>query len=139
MLDTGLLSGSLDAAIELGNKREGGYFRFYMHRTGHWLGMDVHDAGPYKENAPASAATAGSNPAVPTGPAAEGRWLPLQAGNMVTIEPGIYVRPADDVPQSFWNIGIRIEDDALVTAEGCEFITEDCPRSVADIETLMRG
>ncbi len=139
MLDTGLLSGSLDTALELGNKREGGYFRFYMHRTGHWLGMDVHDAGPYKESAPASAAAAGSNPAVPAAPAAEGRWLPLQPGNMVTIEPGIYVRPADDVPQAFWNIGIRIEDDALVTAEGCEFITEDCPRSVADIEALMRG
>ena len=139
MLDTGLLSGSLDTALELGNKREGGYFRFYMHRTGHWLGMDVHDAGPYKENAPASAAAAGSKPAIPAAPAAEGRWLPLQPGNMVTIEPGIYVRPADDVPQAFWNIGIRIEDDALVTPEGCEFITEDCPRSVADIEALMRG
>ena len=148
MLDTGLLSGSLDAALELGNQRAGGYFRFYMHRTGHWLGMDVHDAGPYKENAPANlessaatgaAASETANPASPAIPATEGRWLPLQAGNMVTIEPGIYVRPADDVPQAFWNIGIRIEDDALVTASGCEFITEECPRSIADIEALMRG
>ena len=126
MLDSGLLTGSLDAALELGDKREGGYFRFYMHRTGHWLGMDVHDAGPYKEPAAADDASAG-------------RWLALQAGNMVTIEPGIYVRPADDVPQAFWNIGIRIEDDALVTADACEFITEACPRTVADIEALMRG
>ena len=124
MLDVGLLNGSLDAVLEQGDKREGGYFRFYMHRTGHWLGMDVHDAGPYRE------AGQGSG---------NGAWLPLQAGNMVTVEPGIYVRPADDVPEPFWNIGIRIEDDALVTADGCEFITEECPRTVADIEALMRG
>ena len=152
MLDTGLLKGTLDAALELGNKREGGYHRFYMHRTGHWLGMDVHDAGPYKENAPAGVeanaktstktGAAANEPAHTAGqanPVTEGRWLPLQAGNMVTIEPGIYVRPADDVPQAFWNIGIRIEDDALVTSSGCEFITEDCPRSIADIEALMRA
>ena len=124
MLDVGLLKGSLDAVLEQGDKREGGYFRFYMHRTGHWLGMDVHDAGPYRE------AGQGSG---------NGAWLPLQAGNMVTVEPGIYVRPADDVPEPFWNIGIRIEDDALVTVDGCEFITEECPRTVADIEALMRG
>lgn len=123
MLDTGLLKGSLDAVLEQGNARTGGYFRFYMHRTGHWLGMDVHDAGPYKRG----------------GSSADDGWLPLQEGNMVTVEPGIYVRPGDDVPEAFWNIGIRIEDDALVTADGCEFITEPCPRTVADIETLMRG
>lgn len=120
MIDHGLVAGSLDAVIEQGDRREGGYFRHYMHRTGHWLGMDVHDAGPYKHE--------------------DGKtWLDLQPGNVVTIEPGIYVRPAPDVPEPFWNIGIRIEDDALVTEQGCEFLTEDCPRTVTDIEAWMRG
>ena len=118
MLDLGLLTGSLDAAIELGDKREGGYFRYYMHRTGHWLGMDVHDAGDYKSG---------------------DAWLPLVPGNMVTVEPGIYVRAAPDVPERFHGIGIRIEDDALVTADGCELITRDCPKSVVDIEAWMRA
>jgi len=118
MLDLGLLKGSLDAAIELGDKREGGYFRFYMHRTGHWLGLDVHDAGDYKHG---------------------DTWLPLAPGNMVTVEPGIYVRPAADVDERFWNIGIRIEDDALVTTDGCELITANCPKSVTDIEAWMRA
>ena len=145
MLDTGLLTGSLDAVLEQGNARSGGYFRFYMHRTGHWLGMDVHDAGPYKQSAAGNAASgaAGASTGAAAGAnadtATEMDWLPLQAGNMVTIEPGIYVRPADDVPKAFWNIGIRIEDDALVTAQGCEFITEACPRTIADIEALMRN
>jgi len=116
MLDVGLLKGSLDSAIEQGDKREGGYFRFYMHRTGHWLGLDVHDAGDYKHG---------------------DKWLPLAPGNMVTVEPGIYVRPARNVPKHFWNIGIRIEDDALVTAKGCDIITSECPKTVADIETWM--
>jgi Xaa-Pro aminopeptidase len=116
MLDVGLLKGSLDSAIEQGDKREGGYFRFYMHRTGHWLGLDVHDAGDYKMG---------------------DKWLPLAPGNMVTVEPGIYVRPAKNVPKHFWNIGIRIEDDALVTAKGCDIITSECPKTVADIEAWM--
>jgi Xaa-Pro aminopeptidase len=118
MLDLGLLKGSLDAALEEGDRRAGGYFRFYMHRTGHWLGLDVHDAGDYKHG---------------------DAWLPLAPGNVVTVEPGIYVRPAPDVPEHFWNIGIRIEDDALVTADGCELITDGCPKTVADIEAWMRG
>ena len=140
MLDAGLLKGSLDAALELGDKREGGYFRFYMHRTGHWLGMDVHDAGPYRDSRGESGSTSGGSNEGGNGAGNNGgAWLPLQPGNMVTVEPGIYVRPADDVPEQFWNIGIRIEDDALVTQDGCEFITEACPRTVADIEALMRG
>jgi Xaa-Pro aminopeptidase len=118
MLDLGMLTGSLDAVLEQGDKREGGYFRFYMHRTGHWLGLDVHDAGDYKHGE---------------------QWLPLAPGNVVTVEPGIYVRPAADVPEHFWNIGIRIEDDALVTAEGCELITAACPKTIADIEAWMRA
>jgi Xaa-Pro aminopeptidase len=79
--------------------------------------MDVHDAGEYK---------------------LDGEWRPLAEGMVLTIEPGCYIRPADDVPERFWNIGIRIEDDAVVTADGCELITEDVPKAVADIEALMR-
>lgn len=113
MVDLGLCKGSAAGVIESGD-----YRRFYMHRTGHWLGMDVHDAGDYKR---------------------DGTWLALKAGMVLTVEPGCYVRPADDVPKEFWNIGVRIEDDALVTAAGCEIITAAAPKSVADIEALMRG
>lgn len=113
MVDLGLCKGTAASVIESGD-----YRRFYMHRTGHWLGMDVHDAGDYKR---------------------DGTWLALKAGMVLTVEPGCYVRPADDVPQEFWNIGVRIEDDALVTAGGCEIITAAAPKSVADVEALMRG
>jgi Xaa-Pro aminopeptidase len=116
MLDLKLLHGSLDAVIEAES-----YKRFYMHRTSHWLGSDVHDAGEYK-----------------TGNAPDDHWRPLAAGMMLTVEPGCYIRPADDVPEAFWNIGIRIEDDALVTETGCEIITGDAPKKIADIEALMR-
>jgi Xaa-Pro aminopeptidase len=122
MLDTGLLDrnkvGGLDDVIE-----KGAYRQFYMHRTGHWLGMDVHDVGEYRE-----AAGAGE----------ERPWRTLQPGMMLTIEPGIYVRPEPGVPEQFWNIGIRIEDDALVTENGCELITQDAPKSVTEIEAVMR-
>lgn len=112
MLDLKLLAGSLDAVIEQGH-----YRRFYMHRTGHWLGRDVHDAGEYKLG---------------------GEWRPLAEGMVLTVEPGCYVRPGEGVPEAFWNIGVRIEDDAVVTADGCEFITDAAPRTVADIEAVMR-
>jgi Xaa-Pro aminopeptidase len=104
--------GSLDAVLESES-----YKRFYMHRTSHWLGKDVHDAGEYKQGE---------------------HWLPLAPGMVLTIEPGCYMRPADDVPEAFWNIGVRIEDDAVVTAKGCEIITADAPKKIADIEALMR-
>jgi Xaa-Pro aminopeptidase len=112
MIDLGLLHGSVDAAIESGAFRQ-----FYMHRTGHWLGLDVHDAGEYKR---------------------AGQWRTLEPGMVLTVEPGLYIRPAQNVAEEFWNIGVRIEDDALVTAEGCELITAAAPKSVADIEALMR-
>ena len=112
MLDLGLIKGSLDGVLENGD-----YCRFYMHRTGHWLGMDVHDAGEYK---------------------LDGEWRALQEGMVLTIEPGCYIRAAADVPERLWNIGIRIEDDAVVTAKGCELITADVPKTIADIEALMR-
>ncbi len=123
MLDTGLLDkhkvGSLDDVIANGNYRQ-----FYMHRTGHWLGMDVHDVGDYRD--PAVTAT-------------EKPWRKLVPGMVLTIEPGLYVRPAAGVPEQFWNIGIRIEDDALVTASGCEILTRNAPKTVAQIEAVMRG
>ncbi len=123
MLDTGLLDrnqvGSLDDVIA-----NGSYRQFYMHRTGHWLGMDVHDVGDYRD--PAVSAT-------------EKPYRPLVPGMVLTIEPGIYVRPAPGVPEQFWNIGIRIEDDALVTESGCEIITHKAPKTVAEIEAVMRG
>jgi Xaa-Pro aminopeptidase len=112
MIDMKLLAGSLDAVIESES-----YKRFYMHRTSHWLGKDVHDAGEYKDGE---------------------HWAPLVPGMVLTIEPGCYVRPADDVREAFWNIGVRIEDDAVVTAGGCEIITAGAPKAIADIEALMR-
>lgn len=112
MLDLKLLSGSLAGAIESES-----YKRFYMHRTSHWLGLDVHDAGDYKDDA--------------------GNWLKLQPGMVLTIEPGFYIRAAADIPAELHNIGIRIEDDALVTADGCDIYTT-APKTVADIEETMR-
>ncbi len=111
LIDLKLCSGSMDAVLE-----GEGYKRFYMHRTGHWLGMDVHDVGAYK---------------------LEDNWRVLQPGMTLTVEPGCYIRPAEDVPQAFWNIGIRIEDDVAITAEGCEVLTEDAPKTVGAIEELM--
>ena len=113
--------GSVENAIETG-----AYRRFYMHRTSHWLGMDVHDVGSYRE--PLSTSTDSS----------EKPWRVLKPGMVLTIEPGLYVRPADDVDERFWNIGIRIEDDAVVTENGCEIITKAAPKTVAEIEALMR-
>ncbi|MBE0622934.1 MAG: aminopeptidase P N-terminal domain-containing protein [Burkholderiales bacterium] len=111
MIDFGLCQGSLDQVLETGD-----YKRCYMHRTGHWLGLDVHDAGDYK---------------------IDGKWRPLAAGMTLTVEPGCYIRPAEGVPEAYWNIGVRIEDDALVTENGCEIITAETPKSVADIEALV--
>jgi Xaa-Pro aminopeptidase len=122
MLDTGLLDknkvGALDDVIEKGDYRQ-----FYMHRTGHWLGMDVHDVGDYRDP-----------------PAADGGkpWRTLQPGMVLTVEPGLYVRPAEGVPEHYWNIGIRIEDDAHVTPTGCELLSTGAPVKVDDIEALMR-
>jgi len=133
MLDTGLLPkakhGKVDDVLE-----SGAYRQFYMHRTGHWMGMDVHDCGDYTE---------------PTGKPREekdalGQLVMrkpsrlLKPGMVLTIEPGSYVRPAKGVPKEFWNIGIRIEDDALVTAKGCELMTRGVPVKADEIEALMR-
>ncbi|MFI4940261.1 MAG: aminopeptidase P N-terminal domain-containing protein [Burkholderiales bacterium] len=125
MLDTGLLDknklGSLDDAIANGDYRQ-----FYMHRTSHWIGMDVHDVGSYRE--------AGTTLVEQQ----EKPWRILHPGMALTIEPGIYVRPAPGVPEQYWHIGIRIEDDALVTQGGCEIISNGAPKTVAEIESTMK-
>jgi Xaa-Pro aminopeptidase len=112
-IDLGLLEGSLSEVIE-----SEAYKKFYMHRTGHWLGLDVHDAGDYKR---------------------DGDWRELVPGMVLTVEPGCYVRPGPGVPERYAGIGIRIEDDALVTDSGCEILTAAAPKTVAEIEALMRG
>ncbi len=112
-IDLGLCQGTLDGVIESGD-----YRRFYMHRTGHWLGMDVHDVGDYKR---------------------DGQWRKLEPGMALTVEPGCYIRPAQNVAERFWNIGVRIEDDAVVTGNGCEIITGGVPKTIAEVEALMRG
>jgi Xaa-Pro aminopeptidase len=111
-IDLGLCHGSLDGVLESGAFRQ-----FYMHRAGHWLGMDVHDAGLYQVN---------------------GSSQKLLPGMVLTVEPGTYIRPADNVPDEFWDIGVRIEDDVLVTASGIENLTLAAPKSVADVEVACR-
>ena len=113
LIEFGLCTGSVEKVIETGD-----YKKFYMHRTGHWLGLDVHDAGEYKH---------------------AGDWRKLEPGMVLTVEPGCYIRPGDGVPGRYANIGVRIEDDVVVTATGCEVLSEAAPKSVAAIEAVMRG
>src|SRR5581483_5013120 len=112
LVDLGLLKGGVDGLIESGE-----FKRFYMHRTGHWLGMDVHDVGDYK---------------------VADAWRELEPGMVLTVEPGLYISEAADVPAGFGNIGIRIEDDALVTRESNEILSRDAPKAIGEIEALMR-
>ncbi|MES2876786.1 MAG: aminopeptidase P N-terminal domain-containing protein [Pseudomonadota bacterium] len=137
LLDLGLLDankvGTLQDVIE---KRA--YFQFYMHRTGHWLGMDVHDCGGYIEPSEIGQVSERKDPL--SGDIIKDRPSRiLQPGMVLTIEPGLYVRPADGVPEQFHHIGIRIEDDAIVQEGGCELISRGVPVAVAEIEALMRG
>jgi Xaa-Pro aminopeptidase len=114
MRGLGLLQGSLDEILE-----NGSYRRFYMHRTSHWLGMDVHDVGLYR---------------------IAGASRVLEPGMVLTVEPGLYVdRDDDTVPDSFRGIGIRIEDDILVTANGHEVMTAATPKTIADVEAITAG
>ena len=119
MLDLGLLDrtkyGSSEDAIA-----DKAHLQFYMHGTGHWLGMDVHDVGHYRD------LTQAERPS-----------RPLLAGMALTVEPGIYVRPGEGVPEQFWHIGIRIEDDVIVTQDGGRVLSGAAPKTVADIESLM--
>lgn len=114
LVELGLLEGAVDALID-----KGAYRQFYMHRTGHWLGLDVHDVGDYKIG---------------------DEWRLLEPGMVLTVEPGIYVSPAHKgVARKWRGIGIRIEDDVVVTASGCEVLTRAAPKSVEQIEALMAG
>ena len=137
MLDLGLLDGNKVGTLEdVIDKRA--YFQFYMHRTGHWLGMDVHDCGAYLE--PGELGQTSERKDALSGETIVNRPARiLRPGMVLTIEPGIYVRPADGVPEQFHNIGIRIEDDAIVTADGCELISRGVPVGASEIEALMRG
>jgi Xaa-Pro aminopeptidase len=112
LVSLGLLKGRVPKLI-----KDGAFRRFFMHRTGHWLGMDVHDVGDYKVG---------------------DEWRVLEPGMAMTVEPGIYI-PAGSrgVPKRFWNIGIRIEDDVVVTSSGCEILTSDVPTSPDAIEAVM--
>ena len=134
MLDAGLLDhnavGTVDDAVH-----SCAYRQFYMHGTGHWLGRDVHDVGEYLSLGEAP------GPQV-DGAGREAVMKPsrvLQLGMVVTLEPGLYVRPAAGVPERFWHIGIRIEDDAVVTDTGCELISRGVPVAPDQIEALMRA
>ena len=111
-IDLKLCHGTVDGVLESEQ-----YKKFYMHRTGHWMGLDVHDVGDYK---------------------IDDQWRPLKAGMVLTVEPGCYIRPADDVPIALWNIGIRIEDDVVITECGNEVLTLQAPKTVNEIEEIMR-
>ncbi|MFL0797564.1 MAG: Xaa-Pro aminopeptidase [Cellvibrionaceae bacterium] len=113
LVKLGLLKGSVSKLI-----KEEKYKAFYMHRIGHWLGMDVHDVGDYKVG---------------------GEWRVLEPGMVMTIEPGIYVSESAKVPKKWKNIGIRIEDDVLITKDGCEVLTDGVPKDPDEIESLMAG
>ena len=113
LVDLGLLTGDPAELIE-----NQAYRRYYMHRTGHWLGMDVHDVGDYK---------------------IDDQWRLLEPGMVLTVEPGLYISAAGDIPQRWHDIGIRIEDDVLVTRSGHENLTEKAPKAIDDIEHLMSG
>lgn len=114
LVGLGLLEGKASKLI-----KDEAYKKFYMHRTGHWLGMDVHDVGQYKLN---------------------GKWRELEPGMVLTVEPGLYVAPdCVDVDPKWRGIGIRIEDDVLVTQDGHEILTAGLPKTVAEIEAFMGG
>ena len=137
LLDLGLLDkNKVGTAQDVIEKRA--YFQFYMHRTGHWLGMDVHDCGSYVEPGEQEQVSQRRDPL--TGETVLSRPSRiLQPGMVLTIEPGLYVRPAPGVPEQFHHIGIRIEDDAIVTASGCELISRGVPVQPDEIEALMRA
>jgi Xaa-Pro aminopeptidase len=112
MVELGILKGDPEELI-----KEHDYTKYYMHRTGHWIGMDVHDVGDYK---------------------LDGEWRMLEAGMVMTVEPGLYL-PAGmrGLPKKWWNIGIRIEDDVLVTKDGYDVLSKDAPKTVDEIQELM--
>ena len=112
LIDIDLLKGSLEENIELEK-----YSKFYMHKVGHWLGLDVHDVGGY---------------------GSEGNWRLMEQGMVTTIEPGIYIKEGlEDVPEKFHKIGIRIEDDVLIENGGHQVLSSNVPTDIKSIEDLM--
>ncbi len=111
MVDIGLLKGKPAQLI-----KDNSYMKYYMHRTGHWLGMDVHDVGDYK---------------------VDGNWRLLEKGMVLTVEPGLYIPAGSRGAKRWWNIGVRIEDDLLVTKDGYDLLTKGLPRTVAEVEAVM--
>lgn len=112
LLDLGLLKGTLEEVL-----KKQSYKTFYMHSVGHWLGLDVHDVGTYKVN---------------------DHWRALESSMVFTVEPGIYISPSPSVAEKWWNIGIRIEDDVVVTKNGCDILTGQVPKYAKEIEALMK-
>ncbi len=112
LIDLGLLKGSVDENLETET-----YRRFYMHKTGHWLGLDVHDVGDYR---------------------IDEQWRVLERNMVLTVEPGLYIDQGDDIPERFRGIGIRIEDDIRVTRDGPDVLTAGVPKAVDEIEALMQ-
>lgn len=113
LVDLGVLKGDIDGLIE-----QKAYQPYYMHNSGHWLGLDVHDVGEYKTN---------------------GQWCTLQSGMVLTVEPGLYFAPELDVPDALKGIGVRIEDDVLVTDNQPDVLTKEVPKSIDEIEHLMKS
>ena len=112
LVEHGILQGNVDELIANGD-----YQRFFMHKTGHWLGLDVHDVGDYKVN---------------------NDWRELECGMIMTVEPGLYISAgAEGVDERWWNIGIRIEDDVAVVKDGAEVLSKDAPKQIDEIEQLM--
>lgn len=111
LVDLSILSGNVESLI-----KDKTYRRFYMHGLGHWLGLDVHDVGKYKEN---------------------GQDIALKPGMVLTVEPGLYIPHELDIPETYRGIGIRIEDNILITDEGNKVLTAKVPKTIEDIEALM--
>ncbi|HZA28052.1 MAG TPA: M24 family metallopeptidase, partial [Gammaproteobacteria bacterium] len=112
LIDLGILKGKLNRLI-----KDEAYKPYFMHRTGHWLGMDVHDVGRYK---------------------VEGEWRLLEPGMVMTVEPGLYFQAeTKGLAKKWWNIGVRIEDDILITPEGNEVLSAEVPKTVPEIESFM--
>lgn len=109
----GILQGDVEELMA-----EKAYHQFYMHNSGHWLGMDVHDVGAYKTKI--------------------GKWRDLEPGMVLTVEPGLYIRPSESVPEHYWNIGVRIEDDVLITTGEPDILSKDVPKTRDDIIGLMQ-
>ncbi len=140
LLSLGLLNANEHGTVEdIIEHRK--YTPFYMHRTSHWLGMDVHDCGAYTKGTTSQDST----PQAPwsdldplkTATLSAPQSRRLEVGMVLTLEPGLYIRPSPSVPEKYWNIGVRIEDDALLTPEGVELISRDVPVQISDIEHLM--